>query len=308
MADIELSTIDLNLLVALDALLETHSITRAARRVGVTQSTMSHTLGRLRALLDDPVLVRAGRRMTPTPRAEALAAPLRRTLTELSRLLGAEAAFVPATSTRSFSLVCLDLLAPVVPELLARMRAEAPGTSLTVITPARGEVGQSLLAGAGELALGPPQSDATGLMRRHLGEVRWGVFGRADHPALTGRLTRRAWLAYPHVVVRVGSSGPGVVGAALARANLERTVGLVVPGFLHAPLALARTDLLFTAARAAIQPLAAAFGLAERPPPLKIPGVPVVMYWPERLHGDPGQRWFRACVAEIIGARLADRG
>ncbi|WP_428267943.1 LysR family transcriptional regulator [Haliangium sp.] len=306
MADIELSSIDLNLLVALDALLETLSITRAARRVGVTQSTMSHTLARLRTLLGDPILVRAGRTMTPTPRAEALAAPLRRTLTELSRLLGAEAGFALATSTRSFSLVCLDHLAPVVPDLLARMRAEAPGTSLTLSTPARGEVGHALLAGAGELALAPPQPETPGLMRRRLGEVSWSVFGRADHPAFAGRFTRRAWLAYPHVVVRVGSSGPGVVGAALARVGLERTVGLVVPGFLHAPLAVSRTDLLFTSARPTMLPLAAAFGLAERTPPVKIPEVPIVMYWPERLHGDPGHRWFRTCVAELITTILAD--
>lgn len=308
MAEIDLPAMDLNLLVALDALLETRSVTRAAQRQRVTQSTMSHTLARLRALLDDPLLVRTGRSMVPTPRAEALAGPLRRTLAELARLLQAEAGFDPATSARTFSLACLDLLAPFVADLLARMHAEAPAVGLELRVPDGNEVAHALLAGSDELALAPPQPDAAGLMQRALGTVRWSVFARAGHPAMRPRrLTRKAWLAHPHVNVRVGSSGPGFVGEALAAAGLERTIGLVVPGFLLAPLVVARSDLLLTAPHEPMAPLARRLDLAWRRPPISIPPVPVMLYWPERLHGDPGHRWFRGCVGEVVAGVLGAR-
>jgi DNA-binding transcriptional LysR family regulator len=308
MDEIDLSGIDLNLLVALAALVETRSVTRAARRLRVTQSTMSHTLGRLRVLLGDPVLVRAGRGMEPTPRVQAMAGPLGRTLAEIGRLLEAEPDFDPATSARTFSLASIDLLAPFVPDLLARMRAEAPGVALDLRVPERGDVTHALLQGDNELAMAPPQPATSGLMQRALGTVHWEVFGRADHPALRpARLTRKAYLAHPHAVVRVGNAGRGVVGDALAAAGLDRTVGLIVPGFLLAPAVVARSDLLLTAPAQPMAPLAAALGLARRKPPLVIPQVPVVLYWPERLHGDAGHRWFRNYVGEVIAGFLRAR-
>jgi DNA-binding transcriptional LysR family regulator len=308
MDEFDLSAIDLNLLVALAALIETRSVTRAATRLRVTQSTMSHTLARLRDLLDDPVLVRSGRGMELTPRAQAMAGPLGHTLAEIGRLLAAEPDFDPAASARTFSLACLDLLAPFVPDLLARMRAEAPGVGLDLRVPERGDVAGALLQGDNDLALAPPQPPASGLMQRALGTVHWEVFGRAGHPALRPpRLTRKAYLAHPHAVVRVGNAGRGVVGDALAAAGLDRKVGLVVPGFLLAPAVVARSDLLLTAPAQPMAPLAAALGLWQRRPPIAIPQVPVVLYWPERLHGDAGHRWFRGCVGEVIAGVLRER-
>lgn len=303
---IDLSAIDLNLLVALLALVETRNVTRAARRLRVTQSTMSHTLGRLRVLLSDPVLVRAGRGMELTPRAQAIAGPLARTLADLGRLLAVEPDFDPATSTRTFSLACMDLLAPFVPDLLARMRAEAPGVTLDLRVPERGDVVHALLQGENDLAMAQPQPATSGLMQRALGTVHWEVFGRAGHPALRpARLTRAAYLAYPHAIVRLGNGGRGLVGDTLAAAGLERQIGLVVPGFMLAPAAVARSDLLLTAPAQPMAPMAAALGLARRKPPIALPQVPVVLYWPERLHGDAAHRWFRACVGEVITAVLA---
>lgn len=305
MDQIDISAIDLNLLVALSALLETRNVTRAARRLRVTQSTMSHTLARLRALLDDPVLVRTGRAMVLTPRAEALAGPLRRTLAEITHLLQAEPGFEPASSTRTFSVVCLDALAAFLPDLLARMRVEAPGVGLDLRIPERFDVAQALQSGEHDLALSPPQPFTSGLMQRALGTVHWQVFGRAGHPALRGpRLTRKAWLAHPHVVVRLGTAGRGYVGDAMAAAGLERTVGLLVPGFMLALQAVARSDLLLTAPAEPMAPLATALGLTARKPPIAIPDVPVMLYWPERLHGEPGHRWFRSCVGEVIAEAL----
>src|SRR5262245_14541551 len=125
MAAIDDASVDLNLLAVLDALLDLRSVTAAARRLGLTQSTVSHALARLRALFGDPLLVRVGRGMAPTPRAEAIAPALRRALADVRRLVRHEERFDPATTTRAFSVVCPDLLAAFLPDLLGRLAREA---------------------------------------------------------------------------------------------------------------------------------------------------------------------------------------
>lgn len=302
MKQIDLSAIDLNLLVALDALLREGSVTRAARRCGVGQSAMSHSLRRLRELLGDPVLVRDGRRMLPTPRAAALAGPLSRVLADVQRLITHRAAFDPATSTRRFSVVCPDLIAAVLPALLEALGARAPGIDL-VVRPPRGSVSAVLRDGGDDLGLGAAPDDGAGLMQQALGAVRWAVLMRADHPAADDWGLER-WLASPHVVVGTDSAGPGVVERALKAAGLERRVGLVTPSFLTGPLVAARTDFFFTAPAPFVGELAEALGLTVRPAPVELPAVPVVMTWPERLHADDGHRWLRAVVGEVLRAAL----
>lgn len=300
MNGVDISKIDLNLLVALDALLTERSVTRAARRLGLTQSSMSHSLGRLRVLLGDPLFVRVGRAMEPTPRALHLAAPLRRILGEIGHLLVEEGGFDPATTTRSFSLVCPDLVAPFVPDLLAVLQREAPKVRLQLRPPPRGELASALLDSTDDVAVGLPQPEVPGIMQRALGSIRWCVFARAGHPALRRRWSRDVWLSYPHIVVEVTGMKRGYVNDALSDLGVTRTVGLVVPGFLYAPLAVARTDLLFTGPCPLVAPLAAQLGLVHRPLPFPLPASPVQLYWPERLQSDPGHRWFRSSVARVI--------
>ena len=183
---------DLNLLVALGALLETNSVTEAARRLGITQSSMSHNLGRLREFFGDPLLVRSGRGMRQTPHAEALRAPTQRVLAEIQRLIQAEVSFDPKTSRRVFDIACPSLVTVILPGLLARLHAEGPGIGIKLHTPRRGNVVAALKESRVELALGPPQENAPGVLQRRVGTVGWAVFGRAGHPALAGRLTERA--------------------------------------------------------------------------------------------------------------------
>ncbi|HJL15024.1 MAG TPA: LysR family transcriptional regulator, partial [Sandaracinaceae bacterium LLY-WYZ-13_1] len=300
MHEVNVRAFDLNLLVALDALLEDRSVTRAARRVGLSQPAMSHALARLRTELGDPVLVRAGRAMRPTPRAERLREPVRRVLADVERALRDEGRFAPATSSRRFSLTCPDLLAPVLPDLLGSMTAQAPGVRLEVFP----QPGPDLSL-AGDLALGPAGREGTGLMSRTLGRVRWAVVGRRGHPAFRGRLTVAKWTRYPHVQVRTGDGNPSIVGEALARAGVRRTVGLVVPSFLAAPEVVARTDHLFAAVRELVEPVAERLGLALKRPPVALDDVPVAMFWHERMHADDGHRWFRDAVADVIDGLLA---
>ena len=300
---VDLLTIDLNLLVALQVLLSERNVTRAARRCGVTQSSMSHSLARLRDVFGDPLLVRQGRGMAPTPRAEALAGVLDEALGAVQRVLQAGGSFDPGQTQRRFSLVCPDLLGAFLPELLAAVTRSAPGVQLEVRLP-HGDTARSLLDGEADLALAPVLREVPGLRQRVVGWTRWVVFGRADHPALRGRLTQRAWLAYPHVVVGTSDVGPGQLGLALADLGLERRVGLVVPTFLMAPMAVARSDCFFAGPLELVGPLAEALGLVHRPLPIDRPPAAIHMYWCERLHADPGHAWFRDRVAEVAHGAL----
>jgi len=278
-------------------------VTRAAARLGITQSSMSHHLARLRARFGDALLVRSGRAMVLTPRAEAMAAPLRQALDGVRRAVAASAPFDPATSTRAFTLATPDLLAPALPELLAAMGAAATRASLRVLAPPPDPVA-ALASGACELVLGVAPAAAAGLVLRRLGSLRWCVLARKGHPAARGRLTAAAWARHPHVVVRSGNSSPNRVAQAMEAADVRRRVGVEVPGFLAAPWVVARTDMLFTAPRELVTELAAALELVILDPPVALPTVPVAAMWHERVDGDDGHRWLRGVVASTLRQRL----
>lgn len=295
-----LAGFDLNLLVALDALLKERSVTRAAQRVGLSQPAMSHALRRLRDELGDAILVREGRRMVPTPRGERLRAPLQRLLAETLSLLRDEGDFDPQRSTRMFSLVCPDVLALVLPALLEAMSAQAPGVRLDVLSAPGPD-----LALAGDLWLGPAPVEGAGLMSRTLGRVSWAVVGRAGHPGFQGRFSVKKWTAYPHIQVVTGDLRPSFVELALAEAGIERTVGLTVPSFLAAIEIIPWTDHFFAAVRELIEGKIEMEGhLALKRPPIPLPDVPVAGVWHERLHTDVGHRWFRETVFAEVGRIL----
>ncbi|MEZ4301958.1 MAG: LysR family transcriptional regulator [Polyangiaceae bacterium] len=310
MAPIDASALDLNLLTALDVLLAERNVTRAARKLGLTQSSASHALARLRDMLGDPLLVREGRGMVPTPRAEALAAPLRRALTELRRVVATEGGFDPATSSRTFTLGCPDLVMSLLPELVAALAAGAPHVRLDTVLSTGLESLAALGAGAVDAVLGPaPEQPPSGLASRVLGGVAHVVLARKGHPALARgkRWTLDAWLSYPHVVVRTGSAGPGAIGLAIARAGKERTIGMTAPSFLVAPFVVAETDFFYAGPRELLTSLARSLGLVTLDVPLSLPQIPVALLWHERMTADPGHTWFRERLAAVARSRLTRR-
>ncbi len=293
-------SLDLNLLVALDALLRERSVTRAARRVGVGQPAMSHSLKRLRDFLSDPIFVRVGREMQVTPLAQQLEAPLRRWLAELRTVLNAPGPFEPATCERRFTLVTSDLLAVLLPTLVERMQEQAPNVRLVVRTPDADPV-RALQSSGADLALAPPQAHAPGMCQRVVSRITWATFLAPGHRGLEdGELSLERWLQIPHITVDTASSGPSFVASAVASAGLQRHVGLVVPSFLVAPYVVARSEMLFTAPRELVGPIAQILGLCVVEPPLDLPEIPVLELWPERLHADPAHVWFRHLVAEAV--------
>jgi len=305
MHDVDVSGVDLNLLTALNALLDERSVTRAAQRLGLGQPAASHALARLRELFADPLLVRSGRGMIPTPRAEALREPLMRLLADADRLVRHRLEFDPATSNRGFMIVCPDLLATLLPRIVARLRREAPRTHLEVIHRS-GDERSALEQGRADLVLGPAPDDGPGLRIRGLGAVRFGVVARRGHPGLArnGQLRAHAWTSFPHVTVRSGSSSRNIVAGALASAGLAREVALVVPSFLAALVVVAETDLFFAAPRELLHPLAARLDLVVVTPPISVPPVPVAAVWHERFDAEPAHRFLRTLVCEEVIAGM----
>lgn len=306
MAAIDISKVDLNLLVVLDALLSAQSVTAAARQLGLTQSTLSHSLARLRELLADPLLVRAGRGLVKTPRAEALAPVLQRTLADVRRLLEHEERFTPGTSTRTFRIVCPDLLAAFLPELLGRVAQEAPSVQLTVLLPVEHDVQAALALGSIDLAIGLAATEGPGLVQQLLGTLHWCVLARRRHPAVRrGRLTLSRWLSHPHITVGTAGGATGIVAQALERAGCERRIGFTASSFLLAQAAVSHTDYFCAAPRELVNRQCAQLGLIMVAPPLALPPLRVAQKWHERVHHEPGHRWLRELLRDVMRGMLA---
>jgi DNA-binding transcriptional LysR family regulator len=305
----ELHRIDLNLLVALDALASERSVTKAAERAGVSQSAMSHTLRRLRELFDDPLLIRGRGGMVLTPRAEALAVPLRSGLVSLARTLAEPQPFEPEHANRTFRLVSPDLFdALVLPSLLRRLNRQAPSIDLAVVpTPKR--LSDSLETGDVDLAIHPVLLDphpfdlgtqvAPELQSRTLFRDSFRCFVRHDHPQLTTgrRLTLKTYTRLNHILVSPGGEGPGVVDRILHAAALERRIAVRVPHFATALEVVAQSDLVLTAPSSLGQ-CSSASSLASRPVPLDIPEHAITMIWHPRFTEDPPHRWLRQLLLD----------
>jgi len=302
-----LARIDANLLVALDVLLRERNVTRAGRRLAVSQSAMSHKLRHLRALFRDPLLVtRPGRPMALTPLAEALAAPLREHLGGLEDLVQLRAEFDPATSRRRFVLCGPDAVElALVPALMMRLRDEAPGVQIE-LQPWSPRRWASLETEPIDLLFAMRPEPGQG----HLGWqplLREGMvcLVRREHPALhRGRIAKAAFLRLHHVLVATGDPRPAAVDVALAEAGHTRHVALRLSGFAAAVHALVRSDLVLTASESLAAWATTELPLRAAPHPLPLPRLEVGVAWHQRLEADPGHRWLRSIIDRMTAARF----
>ncbi len=300
MSDIDFRTLNLNLLPALEALLAERSVGGAARRMGVTQSAMSHSLAKLRVALDDPLLVVSGRRMQRTPRADALCGELPRALEQLARLLAGEERFDPSTSSRTFTIASLDYFDfAVLPSLLAYLREHAPGVRLHVERASEGTASRVVAGEIDVMLVGASARVAgQGLCRRQLYRDPFKVIARPDHPRVKRRLTLETYVQLEHALVSVDGGAEGIIDRVLRAQGLERHVALRVPHFASAPVAVASSDLVCTLASTMAQRARELFGLRVLEPPVEVPAAPIVMFWPQIHEEDPARRWFREMLIE----------
>ena len=313
-----LAGVDLNLVVSFDALARERSVTLAARRVGITQSAMSHSLRRLREVLGDPLFVRSASGMALTPRAESLVVPFRSSLVTLDRALSEPPTFDPAAARRTFSLATPDLFdLLVIPPLLARLRDEAPGVDLAVTNADERRLAQELETGEVDVGI-VPRMDATagvaggagdesaGIVRRTLFRDRFVCLVRAGHPVLRKKggkraslLTLETYAFLAHVLVSPRGAGGSLVDAALARRKLTRRVALRVPSFASALGIVAESDLLLTAPTALARVARGRREVVAVPLPLELPGHTVNLVWHERFSKEAGHTWFRDALAAL---------
>lgn len=295
----DLRGVDLNLLLAFEAIAAARSVTAAAQAMGVRQPAMSSSLARLRALFGDPLFVRAGGGLRPTPKAERLTPRVAAALAAIRLALGEEAAFDPAAAQRVFTLALTDYASAVVgPPLVARVRAEAPGVDLRVIGYQKGEVGALIAGGAADLALGVFPDPPEGCVVTPVAQDRFVGLARRGHPATEGSLTVEAWAAFDHALVTLSRDAHGVVDAALAERGLTRRVALTLPHVLALPAILAASDLIAAApdrlARRLCGETLTPFAL-----PIDFPPWRLEMLWSPLARADRSAAWLRASVAAV---------
>lgn len=302
----EVHDIDLNLLRALDALIAERHVTRAAARLGVSQSAASHALARLREQLGDPLLVR-GRRgaMLPTPRALALAAVVQRALADVAAAWRPPAAFDPATARRTFHVGASDYAELVLlPALVARLAEHAPGVDLFVHDVPRDLAG-ALAAGDLDAVLAParPEELTADCFQRTLFDEHFVCAMRRGHPAAARRLTLDRFCALHHVLIAPRGTPGGFVDDALAARGRSRRVALAVPHFLIVPHVLATTDLIATVASRVAAAFAGPHALVTVRPPVEVSGFAIHLLWHQRTQADDAQRWLREQIAATATAR-----
>lgn len=299
MNGVNLAGVDLNLLVAFEALMAERSVTRAAERMGLTQSAMSNTLARVRALLGDPVLVRSGGGMQPTDRALELALPVAAALREVRRALSPRPRFVAAQSRQRFRLITADLNELLfLPALVRRLGREAPGVDLEVTHVESGFPAEELRSGRSDVALGTFQVPE-GFLARTLFEEEFVCIVRRDHPRVRSRLGLKQFTELGHVLVSPFGGRAGLVDQALAGHERHRRVAVQTRHFLISPLLVATSDLVATVPRRLAEHFAKLLPLRVLRPPVAIAGFATKMVWHARTADEPAQQWLRKLLVEI---------
>ncbi|MDY7227832.1 LysR family transcriptional regulator [Hyalangium rubrum] len=300
---VDLSSVNLNLLVALDALLTEGSVTRAATRLGVTQSALSHTLRQLREVFGDALLIRGRGGMVLTPRAQQLAAPIRRGLLELQRALREEPVFEPRTTAHRFSIAARDYFAFVLlPPLLELLGREAPRVDLDLRPVDERRTPERLESGEVDLIIGAFVGEAPALRQQRLFQEEFACVVRAQHPEVKRRLEFEQYLRLPHLLISTSGEGEGVVDRELTKIGRSRRIALRVPYFLAAPLVIVRSELVLTAPRRMVEKFASAWPLQVLKPPLALPAFSAFQVWHERYDDDPAHRWLRGMVARAAAS------
>ncbi|ARF54364.1 LysR family transcriptional regulator [Streptomyces gilvosporeus] len=294
------ANIDLNLLTALDALLEEESVTAAADRLGLSGPAMSRALGRIRRTLGDPVLVRAGRHMVPTPRALEIRAEVRQLVEAAHMVLTPAAPADPARLSRVFTINANDLFVTALgPPLVARVATEAPGVVLRFLGESHVDV-PILRDGAADLELGIIDSREPEIRTQELFTEHGVAVVREGHPLTTGTLTARRYADAPHVNFSRRGRLTGPIDAALAARGLRRKVVATVPTFAATLMMIRDSDAVGLANERTAASTIRALGLRTLPIPLDLPPMTMEMAWHPRQEADAGHRWLRGLVRAVL--------
>jgi DNA-binding transcriptional LysR family regulator len=289
---------DLNLLIVFDAVMQERSVTRAGSRIGLSQPAMSHALNRLRYMLKDELFVRTPEGMVPTPRAEALAQPLRDALSEMQLALE-PAAFDPAASDRRFALAVNNYAAVVLaPPLVAAVSAAAPAVRLDLRPSGTLDIADRLDRGDLDLAIGSVESPGERFASAPLLEDPFVMVMRRGHPASRRKLAAADVAALPHLEISSSREDTGFIDRWLGESGTARRIALRAP-FLSAASILVQSDLVATLTRRIAQEFVRNHPLQICTPPYESPTARTLMLWHRRLDRHPAHRWLRDVVQSV---------
>jgi len=296
----DLNPLDARLLGVFDEIYKTRSVSRTAEALGLGQPAVSLALGKLREQFGDPLFVRTGAGMKPTPLCESLVTPVREALEALDRVLGQRLDFDPTRSTRCFRLCMTDISQLVLlPGLWARLHQVAPGVQIAVL-PLSAQTAGQLEAGEADLAIGfMPQLDA-GFYQQALFRQDYVCLVSTSHPRIGESLSREQFEAEEHATVSTSGTGHLIVERELARQGIVRRVVLQIPNFVAVAFVIEQTDMIITIPRRLGQMLAGRGHFRCLPVPVPLPEYAVKQHWHERFHRDPGNRWLRSVISELL--------
>jgi len=305
-----ISKIDLNLLVYLDVLLRERNVTRAAEELGISQPAMSNSLRRLRALFNDPVLVRTSDGMTPTERALELQPLVRNVLAAAELAVLPKTVFDPSESERIFRIMASDYTeATLLPKLLQRLSAEAPAVRLDIMTPSDVSF-HDVERGKVDLVINRFDSLPQSFHQIHLWDDSFSCVLRADNPIIKNwnldayLQAKHVWVSKTGMGVGVGMSSDDVqrlgwVDEALAKIDTKRVITLFTRHYQAALLLAEHNDLIVTIPTLAANSMLENTHVAILEPPFDIPRMRLKMVWSPLLQHDPGHRWMRKLIKSV---------
>ncbi|HXY48763.1 MAG TPA: LysR family transcriptional regulator [Terriglobales bacterium] len=304
-----LNQIDLNLFVVLDAIYREGNITRAGHQLNLTQPAISHSLRRLRELLRDPLFVRQGPNMVPTPFTRTIIGQVRQALQILEVNLHENQHFDPVHTRRTFSLGLRDSSeAIVLPALLGRLEEAAPGISLASVRVNRRDLEAELANGSIDLAMDIPLSLGEDIRQKWIFRDRLVVVARSGHPRVSSTLDLDTYLSETHIMVSLRRSGPGLEDTELIRLGKRRRIGVRCQHFFEACRLVSQTELLLTMPERYALLLNTQFGNRLYPFPARVPFLDVHLYWHESAENDAANRWLRTEIERAFAEQLAVTG
>jgi len=299
--DAHIRRLDMTLLLVFEGLIRQGKMGAVGVELGLTQSAVSHAVGRLRTVFGDQLFVRRGAGVVPTRRAVELAEPIGRAIAAVRGALLVGRSFDPASATRMFRVAAFDsVIAALTPRLIADLAANAPGCTVAFRTLGKAESERAVLDGTVDLAVGVHRPALDGTVTRPLLAEGYRVAARRGHPALADGLDLDTYCALGHVLVSPSGDPRGVVDDVLAGIGRTRRVVVVMPQFVSALMAVSRSDAIVTAPARACRRLGELFDLGIHEPPLQLPGFTLGLLTRADFGDDPALAWFGERVADAL--------
>jgi DNA-binding transcriptional LysR family regulator len=306
---VHLSQIDLNLFVVLEAIYREGNITRAGQQLNLTQPAISHALKRLRDMLQDPLFIRQGAHMMPTPFTRNMIEEVRQALQILEVSVSQAHNFVPEHTRRSFHISLWEYLeALILPPLLSRLTQAAPGMTITTSRVKRRDIETELASGSLDLAIEIPMTMSDRIRQKWLLNESFVVVARPGHPAIAGSLGLETYLAQRHIQVSSRRQGPSLIDVELSRRGLHRQVCLRSQHNFTACMVVSQTDMLLTLPERHAKLLNTGSVNQLFPFPLLAPRLEAHLYWHESVENDPANRWLREQIESVLSLQTPASG